>query len=210
MIQWAAVTVNQNPQIAAIVLAAGGSARMGKLKQLLPIEGQPMVRRLAAAACQAGLDQVVAVVGARAEEVQQALSGLPLELVVNQDWPLGLSTSVQAGIRALRPEVQAALMVLADQPGLTPDLIRSLADRYRETGAPLVVPRFQGRRGNPVLVARPLFAELAAVEGDRGGRVLLARHETELEWVDVEDPALVLDVDTPEDYETLDTKADRS
>jgi len=194
--------MNENPvpQIAAIVLAAGGAARMGQLKQLLPIDGQPMVRRVAEAVCAAGLDQVVAVVGAQAGAVEEALAGLPLDLVVNEDWTLGLSTSVRAGTQALRPEIQAALMVLADQPDLTPGLIRALVARYRETEAPLVVPRYRGRRGNPVLVARALFPELLAAEGDRGGRALLTRYKADLEWVEVDDPAVVLDIDTPEEY----------
>jgi molybdenum cofactor cytidylyltransferase len=203
MIQLAAMTTQERtaPQVAAVVLAAGGASRMGELKQLLPVGGQPMVRRATEAVCAAGLAQVVVVVGAQAEAVTAALAGLPLDVVVNEAWAEGLSSSLRAGLGALRPEIQATLVILADQPALTPGLLRTLVDRYRATGAPLVVPFFQGRRGNPVLVDRRLFAEMQTIKGDRGARVLLARYQDALERVEIDDPAVVNDVDTPEEYE---------
>jgi molybdenum cofactor cytidylyltransferase len=200
-----AAQTQRTPEIAAVILAAGGSTRMGELKQLLPLGGKPMVRHTTEAVCAAGLAQVVVVVGAQAEAVQGALDGLPVEFVVNEAWAAGMSTSLRVGLDALRPEVQAALVVLADQPALTPDLLCTLVDRYRATGAPLVVPFYQGRRGNPVLVDRRLFPEWQAVEGDQGGRALLARHRDVLERVDVDEPAVVLDVDTRQDYEKAQT-----
>jgi molybdenum cofactor cytidylyltransferase len=191
------------PQVAAVVLAAGGSVRMGQLKQLLPIGGQPMVRRVVEAVCAAGLAQVIVVVGAQAGEVEQALVTLPADVVVNERWVEGMSTSLRAGLQALGPEIQAALIVLADQPALTPNLLRTLVARYRATGAPVVVPFYQGQRGNPVLFDRSLFPELLAVEGDQGGRTLLARHEEEMERVEIDEPAANLDVDTRGDYEKV-------
>jgi molybdenum cofactor cytidylyltransferase len=176
---------------------------MGRLKQLLPVDGQPMVRRVVEAVCAAGLAQVVVVVGAEAEAVQRALDGLPIEAVVNQKWPEGMSTSLHAGLCALRPEIEAAIIVLADQPALSPGLLRAVVDRYRATAAPIVVPFYRGQRGNPVLFGRALFVELMAVKGDRGGRVLLARHEDEIERFEAGDPAVVLDIDTYQDYEKL-------
>lgn len=187
--------------VGAIILAAGGSVRMGRPKQLLPIGGQSMVRRVTEAVCGAGLAQVVVVVGAHAEAVTQALAGLPVEIIVNQAWAAGLSTSMRMGLRALRPEVQAALLVLADQPALSPDLLKTLVVRYRATKARIVAPCFQGQRGNPVLFDRALFAELLAVTGDQGGRAVIARHGDEVERVEVGEAAALLDVDTRRDYE---------
>lgn len=189
-----------SPPVAAVILAAGGSTRMGELKQLLPIGGQPMVRRTAAAVCAAGLAQVVVVVGAQAEAVEAALDGLPLDLVRNPAWAEGMSTSLRAGLAALRPEIQAALVVLADQPYLTPAVLTALVERYRAGGAPIVAPVYRGRRGNPVLWDRALFAELAAAEGDRGGRLLLLHYEAQLDLLELDDPAVLLDVDTRRDY----------
>jgi molybdenum cofactor cytidylyltransferase len=176
---------------------------MGKLKQLLPIDGQPMVRRVTAAVCAAGLAQVVVVTGAQADAVERALSGLPVDIVVNKAWAEGLSTSLRAGLLALNPESKAAIIVLADQPALTPDLIRVLVDRYRASGAPIVAPAFRGQRGNPVLFDRAFFPKLLAVEGDQGGRELLDRHREQIEWVEVKDPAILADVDTRQDYERM-------
>lgn len=187
--------------VGAVILAAGASTRMGHAKQLLPIAGQPMVRRMAEAVCAAGLDQVIVVVGARAGAVAQALEGQPVELVVNDAWQGGMSTSVRAGIGALRPEIGAVLLVLADQPDLGPELLQKLVARYRSSGAPIVAPYHGGRRGNPVLFDRALFAELEAVEGDRGGRGVVACHQAELERVQVDDSAAVSDIDTLQDYE---------
>lgn len=189
--------------MAAVVLAAGASKRMGQTKQLLPIDGQPMVRRVAQAACQAALAQVVVVVGAEAEDVAGALSGLELKIVHNPAWEQGMSTSLRAGLGALRPEIEAALIILADQPGLTPAVLEALVEAYLTSRAPIVAPFYRGRRGNPVLFARTLFAELGQVEGDRGGRALLVGYEGDVARIDLDDAAILLDVDTRRDYEGL-------
>jgi molybdenum cofactor cytidylyltransferase len=191
------------PPVAAIVLAAGGSSRMGEPKQLLQVSGQPMVRHAVEAACAAGLAQVVVVVGAHARAVVAALADLPAEIVVNDEWAGGMSTSLRAGLAALAPGVGAALVVLADQPSLTRGLLRALVARYRATGAPIVVPVYGDKRGNPVLFDRELFPELMAVQGDRGGRGLLERHHDEVEWFEAGDPAVLRDIDTPEDYRAV-------
>jgi molybdenum cofactor cytidylyltransferase len=187
--------------VAAIILAAGASTRMGQPKQLLPVSGRPMVRRVTEAVCAAGLQQVIVVLGARADAVAGALQGLPVKMITNPAWQGGLSTSIRAGLGALHPEIDAALLVLADQPQLGPELLRALVDHYRATGARIVAPYYEGQRGNPVLFDRALFAELGRVEGDRGGRMLIAHHEAHLVRVDVDDPAVVADIDTPDDYE---------
>jgi len=188
--------------VAATVLAAGSSERMGQPKQLLSINGQPMVRRVTEAVCASGLAQVVVVVGAHARRVSEALSGLPVELVYNQDWQEGMSTSLRIGLRALRPDIEAVLVVLADQPALTSGLLQRLVERYRVTKAPIVAPFYQGYRGNPVLFDRSLFPELLAIQGDRGGRMIIARHEEKTERVALDDPAVLQDLDTVEEYES--------
>lgn len=212
MVKFMIVTIEgvAPPPVAAIILAAGGSTRMGELKQLLPVDGQPMVRRVTQMACAAGLAQVIVVIGAQADRVQEAVHGLPVEIVVNEQWAAGMSRSVRAGLEAVRPDIQAALIVLADQPRLTPALLQKLVSRYEATRATIVAPFYQGRQGNPVLFDRALFAELMAIEGDQGGRSLLARYPEQIERVEVDDPAVVLDIDTREEYEQLDHRNRRS
>ncbi|NIO69371.1 MAG: NTP transferase domain-containing protein, partial [Anaerolineae bacterium] len=102
--------------------------------------------------------------------------------------------------RAIRPDVQAALFVLADQPAITPGIIAALLGRYRETGAPIVVPTYQGKRGNPALFDRSLFAELFKVRDDQGGRQLIDVYGDRTERVEVGSEAVLVDVDTEEDY----------
>ena len=193
----------EKASIAAIVLAAGGSARMGRPKQLLPIDSRPMVRHVTEVVAASGLEQVIVVTGAHTLAVEAALTGLPVELVRNESWSEGMSSSMHMGLRALRTEVQSVLIVLGDQPGLTAALLQSLVDRYRATRAPIVAPIYRGRRGNPVLFDRALFPELLAVQGDRGGRALIDRYQDRVEHVEVDDPAVVMDVDSPQDYDGL-------
>ncbi|OGO39985.1 MAG: hypothetical protein A2Z04_04215, partial [Chloroflexi bacterium RBG_16_57_9] len=166
-------------RITAVVLAAGGSRRFGRPKQLLDWCGQPMIAHVVDKVVEcvssgAGVTEIVVVVGHAAAAVGEALRGRPVRIVFNPDWAQGQSTSMRVGLKALGPEIGAALFILADQPGLTPAIIARIIQRYRETLAPIILPTFQGRRGNPVLFDRSLFDELMAIEGDQGGRTLFA------------------------------------
>ena len=184
--------------VAGVILAAGGSSRFGQVKQLLDWRGEPLVRRAARTALDAGLSPVVVVSGEATSQIGQALSGLPVNSVHNPEWEAGQSTSVKAGLRALPPETGAAIFLLADQPKVTSSLLRLLVETHAASLAPLVAPQVEGRRGNPVLFDRDIFPDLMALSGDTGGRLLFARYP--VDWVPWHDPALLLDIDTPEDY----------
>jgi molybdenum cofactor cytidylyltransferase len=188
--------------VAAIVLAAGESQRFGQPKQLLPVGSKTMIQHVVDIVLDSPVEQVIVVLGCRAAEIRASIAGRPVQVVVNERWKSGLSSSVQAGLSAVKPEVSAALFVLADQPGVTTEVIAKLVERYQETRAPIVVPAYRGRRGNPVLFDRSLFAELMEVEGDQGGRRLIAEHGDELEEVEVETEAIFTDIDTADDYQT--------
>jgi molybdenum cofactor cytidylyltransferase len=189
---------------AGIVLAAGGAKRFGKPKQVLPWDGQPLVRRAALSALEAGLDPVVVVAGAYPSEVQGAVQDLPVQVVYNPGWEQGQSTSLKAGLTSLPSTVQSAVFLLADQPALSAELIRELLHLHSRTLAPLVAPRVEGRRANPVLFDRVTFPHLMALEGDVGGRVLFAPEGPFTPaWLEWDDPRILLDVDSPQDYEQL-------
>lgn len=200
--------------IAGIILAAGESKRFGKPKQLLEWRGQPFVRAVAQTALQAGLSPVVVVTGANAENVEAALAGLEVLMARNDNWHSGQGTSVREGIQALLSpppslrdtssegvNVGGAVFLLADQPQVTGTVIQALREKHAEGLYPIVAPLVMDRRGNPVLFDRATFSDLLNIEGDSGGRAIFHKHRVEyLPW---HDDSLLLDVDTPEQYERL-------
>lgn len=190
-------------QIAAVILAAGASTRFGQPKQLLDWGGVPLLAHIADVALTAGLAPVVVVLGCQAKTVHAALGTRPVQTVMNWRWEEGLSTSVQVGLAALPPETEAVIFLQCDQPLVTPDLLRALVACFEETGAAIVHPTHAGQRSTPVLFARRLFPELAAVSGDEGGRSLIARYAKDVATVEIADPDVLADVDTPADYERL-------
>lgn len=189
--------------IAAIILAAGQSSRMGQHKLLLPLLGKPLLLHAVASASAARCDDVLVVIGYRAEAVRQLLSDQPVRVVENPDFAQGQSTSVRAGIAALTPQTEAALILLGDQPLVSPTILQRLMHAWRDTARPIVAPYYAGQRGNPVLFARALFPELLTVTGDQGGREVLQRHAAEVEPVHIAQTEAAQDVDTWQEYQTL-------
>jgi molybdenum cofactor cytidylyltransferase len=187
------------PTSAAILLAAGSSTRMGRAKQLLDFRGKPLVRHAAESAIAAGCDPVIVVLGSGEREIRPALAGLPVEIVVNDRWPEGMGTSIQAGLRALEDrEVSGAILALSDQPFVTPGCLSGLVDRHRESGTRIVAARYSGTVGVPVFFARDAFPLLMALKPDQGCKGVILGHPEEAELVDC--PAAAMDIDTPEDY----------
>jgi molybdenum cofactor cytidylyltransferase len=195
--------MNMTDHTAAIILAAGSASRMGRLKQLLDWGGRPLVRVVAEHALAARLDRVLVVVGAAGDAVTAALVGLPVDIVENPAYGEGQSTSLRAGVIALGPEVGAALVLLGDQPFVTPAIVEQLVGAWRVSDAAIVAPLYRGQRGNPVLFARAVFAELMAIQGDQGARAILAADPARVRTVLFDDDLPLADIDTPEDYERL-------
>lgn len=186
--------------IVAVVLAAGEALRLGRPKPLLAIDGEPLLARCLRMLRSVPMDRIVVVLGHAAEEVRQQVPLEGVTVVTNPRYREGMSTSLVAGLAAVGPEAEAALIVPADQPFLTVSVIRELIDCYRMSKQPIVLPAVKGRRGTPVLLGRELFPEARSLEGDVGFRALFPRHRGQMVKVDVGDPWILMDIDTAEDY----------
>jgi molybdenum cofactor cytidylyltransferase len=202
--------------VAAVILAAGASSRYGRIKQLLDWHGEPFVRAVAKTALEAACSPVIVVTGAEAEQVEKAVSDLPVTIIRNADWQEGQASSIRAGLRltANLPRIRddrnisgtpravgAALFLLCDQPQITTTVLRALIEKHAEGLFPVVAPMVEDRRANPVIFDRMTFADLASLQGDVGGRAIL--HKYPVQYLPWHDDRLLLDVDTPEMYKRL-------
>lgn len=187
--------------VAILVLAAGGSARMGRPKQLLAYAGKSLVRHVAETAMAVGEGPVVVVVGAAAGEVGAQMRDLPVQIVQNEEWERGIGSSIRAGMSALvtgPPQPTAVVILLGDQPLVTAGTIRRLIDEQARTGKPVCAAAFDGTIGPPVLVTRPLFPQLLALPDGRGAKHIWATHPDQVHAVPC--PEAATDLDTPADY----------
>ncbi|MBV0902766.1 nucleotidyltransferase family protein [Haloarcula salina] len=186
--------------VGGVVLAAGDSSRYGDDNKLLAsVDGAPLVRHVAEAACASGLDDAVVIVGHEAEAVGAALDGFSLSVRYNDDYAEGQSTSVRCGVAFARENGwDAAVFLLGDMPFVSPETVDRIVAAYRAGEGAIVVPRRDGQRGNPVLFDRRYFDALADVSGDRGGRDLI-ENEDGVRFLDVDDPGVRRDVDTEAD-----------
>jgi len=200
-----------NARVSAVVLAAGNSTRMGEPKQLLLLGGRTVLERTLENVRAAEVDEVVLVLGAFAEKIRQELPAVffdALKVVVNRDYEQGMARSLREGLAAVIPQMDAALIVLADQPFVRPETIGRIIERYRQSDAEIVIPFYEGKRGNPVLLDRSVFAEAMALQGDVGFRALFGRHVAGIVEVDVADEGVLLDIDSRDDYERLRRRED--
>ncbi|MEN8185317.1 MAG: nucleotidyltransferase family protein [Myxococcota bacterium] len=188
-------------RVAALLLAAGGSRRMGRLKQLLRFEGSSLVRRAARAALDSRCAELVVVVGADARDVRETLAGLPLRIVSNPDWQEGIASSLRAGIDSLDDDVDGVLVLLADQIRVDASLIDALLATWEDSGLGMAACQYPGGPGPPALFARRHFEALGALSGDRGAKGLLLAQPQDCVLVDA--PQAAFDVDSPEDLESL-------
>ena len=199
-------TQNPNPQVSAVILAAGTSTRMGRAKQLLPLGGTTVLARTIDNVRSTGLVEMVLVLGASAEAIRRQLPQSLLEglkVVVNQAYAQGMASSLREGLSALDPQTGAALIILGDQPFIQPQTLHQIMAGYHRSGAHIVIPTHQGKRGNPVLLSRSVFPEVMALEGDTGCRAIFPNHLNAILKVEVEDPGVLLDLDTQHDYDRL-------
>lgn len=188
-------------RIASIILAAGGSERLGQSKALFQWKGESMIHRAARIALQAGSNPVIIVAGEDWEIISNEVLDLPVQVVLNKDWKQGQSTSVKIGLHQLPKDCGAVIFQVVDQPGLSTCLIQTLVETHRQTRAKIIRPIADGSGTNPVLFDRSTFIDLELLEGDKGGRGIFHRYS--IVGVPWHNSDILLDLDTPDDLEKL-------
>ncbi|HEX5439040.1 MAG TPA: nucleotidyltransferase family protein [Gemmatimonadaceae bacterium] len=188
--------------ISGLVLAAGASRRFGSSKMRAMLAGRPLVRWSVEHMLASPVDEVMVVLGREAAGVRKALADLPVRCVENPAYRAGQSTSLRAGVASLGPAAEAVVIALGDQPAIDPTVIGALIRAYRSTGTLIVAPVYRGTRGTPVLFDATLFAELCAIEGDRGARGVIARDPSRAMLIDIDLP-MPRDVNRAADLEAL-------
>ena len=186
-----------------MVLAAGMSRRMGTPKQLLRIEGRTVLERTLENVRASHVDEIVLVLGFAADTVEKETPTDNIKVVRNADYQQGMGTSLRTGLEAAHQAASAAIIVLADQPFVRPATLNALMECHRARKAQIVIPFFRGFRGNPVLLDRSVFAELRALSGDVGCRAIFGNHTKNIYKLPVEDPGILLDIDSREDFAVL-------
>ncbi|HEX3646025.1 MAG TPA: nucleotidyltransferase family protein [Vicinamibacterales bacterium] len=190
--------------IPAIVLAAGRSSRMGRAKATLPVgDGHTFLTRIIRTLLDAGVDDVIVVLGHDADLIASSFSesGLPARFVVNHDYDRGQLSSLVAGLNAVdRPGVAAVLLTLVDVPLVSESTVRAVIDRYRRTHAPIVRPTSGDRHGHPLLIDRSVFDALRAADPAAGAKPVVRAHASAVGDIAIEDEGAFLDVDTEEEY----------
>lgn len=190
------------PRIAALVLAAGRSTRMGGRNKLCcDVDGVPMVRRVVDAALASRCEQTLVITGYDAEAVATAIGEAPVTLVHNANHAEGIAASLRCGLRAVSCNSDGAVIVLGDMPWVSAEHIDALIAAFDPVAPSIVAPQRDGRRGNPVLWPYRYFDAILALHGDQGARDLLKRHAATMTLVTVDDDAIFTDVDNPEDLE---------
>ena len=191
-------------RVAAIVLAAGMSTRMRTNKLLQDIDGEPLIRRVVRVISDSRVDPVLVVLGHQAVDVDDALAGLRCVIVHNRCYRDGLGSSIRAGISCLPEHCSGALIALGDMPSLSSLFIDRMLTAFAMNAAhSICVAAHNGRRGNPVLFARCYFRELSMLDGDLGGRRILAENDAHVREIEADDDGPLLDIDTPQALATF-------
>jgi molybdenum cofactor cytidylyltransferase len=190
--------------VGLLTLAAGGSTRMGRPKQLLEYLGRPLLRHTVEQVIESHCRPVVVVLGADATACRATLRDLAVQIIVNEDWELGMGSSIRTGMAALlehAPDVQAVVITLCDQPLIAPTLIDQLIQLHLQNDAPMVAASYDDHPGVPALFARSLFPQLSAIDVTAGAKTLLRAAGSEL--LTIPYPQAEVDIDTPDDYDRL-------
>lgn len=190
--------------ISLMILAAGASTRMGSPKQMLAYRGCTLIRHMAEVSIASVCEPIIVVLGANAKRIKPEISQLPVEIVENQHWEEGMSSSIRVGLEALlaiNQNLEAVAISLCDQPLVSPQTLNQLVEAYSLTGKPIIASEYAGTLGVPALFNHTLFSELIALKSTEGAKKLINKHIAEV--FSIPFPNGAIDIDTPKDYEQL-------
>ena len=189
--------------IVAVVLSAGESSRMGRPKALLPIDGQTFIERIVAALKQTTVGKIIVILGHNFRELEAKISHLPVKILINTDYKQGQLSSLQLAVRDLQADADCdgMLVHLVDHPYLAPALVQEMIRRFYETKKRIIVPRYHGKRGHPVIFSNALFGELLSAPMAEGAKAVVNAHRAETLEIDTQEEGIAVDIDTPELYQ---------
>ena len=190
--------------VGLIILAAGKASRMGKAKQLLTYQGSSLISHAVKIGLNSTCKPVIVVLGAYAEQIKPEIDKLPVKIVENPHWKTGMSSSIRAGIAAIKesnPNLDAVIIALADQPLINETAFDRLIQSYQETQNIIIASAYDDIVGVPALFKHSLFSELINLEGDKGAKALMRKYQDEMLTVSI--PEAAIDIDTPDDYQKL-------
>jgi molybdenum cofactor cytidylyltransferase len=190
------------PMLSAILLAAGESKRMGKPKQLMPLGQSTMLEQAIDNLLNSAVDEIIVVLGHRAEEITKTIAAKPVKIIVNPNYRQGMSTSIIAGLILVDPQAQAVMLALGDQPLVNSQTINRLIDEFHNHDKGIAVPTYQGRRGHPIIFAIKYKPKLLKLKGDIGGREIIKQHPDDILEVAVDSESVITDIDTRDDYQS--------
>lgn len=190
------------PMIAAVVLSAGESSRMGRPKALLPIEGETFIGRIVGSLKRTQVGKILVVLGHNAGPLAAAIGALPVEILINPNYQLGQLSSLQVAVRTLLPDpdCDGMLVHLVDHPYIDASLVDRMIRQFYESKKDIVVPRCRGKRGHPVLFSRRLFGALLDAPMDQGAKAVVNAHGDATLEMETDEEGITVDIDTPELY----------
>jgi len=189
--------------IPIVILAAGASTRMGTPKQLLSYQGRSFLRQITEVAIASVCEPVIVVLGSNADKMRSEISSLPVVVVENLLWTVGMSASIKTGMELLYtlPHLEAVVLTLCDQPFISPQIINQLVETYHFTNKPIIACQYADTLGVPAIFDHSLFAELTALQGTQGAKQIIYSHIHQV--IPISFPQGAVDIDTPEDYQQL-------
>ena len=193
-------------KIAGVILAAGSASRMGKTKQLMPFGKTTLLGQVIENAKGSKLHEIIIVLGHKADEIRQTLDLSNTKIIINKEYSKGQSTSLIKGLENVSSLCDAAMFLLGDQPLVSAAIINQLINAFETSDVPIIIPYCNNKRGNPVIIARLLFHRLKSLSADVGARALFDEFKKSIFKVQIPDNAILVDVDTMDDYEKLISK----